>query len=59
MIIDLDTIATIIEDAWRRAEYCKQHGISVYAVMCGAKVPPGWVLDDTLSYFMPPTDTLH
>lgn len=55
MIIN-EEYEAIMEAFFARAEVCKKYGIPEVDVVNGkATVPPGWVYDPEMCYYMPPT----
>jgi hypothetical protein len=50
-----DDTQEILAEFFQRVEVCRKYGISMLEVMQGTPIPPGWVLDEAMDYFMPPT----
>jgi hypothetical protein len=55
MNISKEFIEAVLAEFNRRSEICWKYGIPVTEIMEGAAIPPGWVLDPMLDFYMPPT----
>jgi hypothetical protein len=59
MDVTKELIEHILEEFFARSKVCQKYGIALRDVYNGTPVPPGWVFDEVMLYWMPPTLSEH